>query len=127
MSEDRWVCGGVYEVSAFAVPHQHTTPSTRYTAYTEMSTTSLPSKMRAVGISKTGGLDVIEDLELPVPKPQPSEILVKACRLSPTTAVELGLTIIDEGGICRRELAGHCSSQGCLPYAHPASAAAAGV
>ncbi|RPD63772.1 NAD-P-binding protein [Lentinus tigrinus ALCF2SS1-6] len=39
---------------------------------------ALPSKMRAVGISKTGdSFEVIEELELPLPKLQSDEILVK--------------------------------------------------
>ncbi|RPD63726.1 NAD(P)-binding protein [Lentinus tigrinus ALCF2SS1-6] len=42
-----------------------------------MSLDSLPSTMRAIGINKYGDLDAIEQLELPTPKPKPSELLVK--------------------------------------------------
>lgn len=47
-------------------------------SFTTMSTsTSLPSKMRAVQIMKQGGLDVIEDRETEVPKPGPNDVLIK--------------------------------------------------
>ena len=38
---------------------------------------SLPTTMKAVGINKTGDFDVIEDLELPLPKNAPGNVLVK--------------------------------------------------
>ncbi|RDX41041.1 NAD-P-binding protein [Lentinus brumalis] len=42
-----------------------------------MSLNPLPLTMRAVGINKYGDIDAIEDLTLPVPQPNPNEILVK--------------------------------------------------
>ncbi|RPD78426.1 NAD(P)-binding protein [Lentinus tigrinus ALCF2SS1-7] len=42
-----------------------------------MSLDSLPATMRAIGISKYGDLDAIEQLELPTPKPKSNELLVK--------------------------------------------------
>ena len=42
-----------------------------------MSLDSLPSTMRAVGINEYGDINVIEQLELPLPKLKPNEILVK--------------------------------------------------
>ena len=38
---------------------------------------SLPQKMKAVGINKTGDFDVIEDLEVPVPTPASDALLIK--------------------------------------------------
>ncbi len=38
--------------------------------------------MRAVGINKYGDIDAIEDLTLPVPQPNPNEILVKVGHLA---------------------------------------------
>ena len=37
-----------------------------------------PSTVKAVGIKEVGGVDKIEDLELPFPSPKPNELLVKA-------------------------------------------------
>ena len=51
--------------------------SFRSTAYTEMS---LPSKIQAVGINKTGDFDVIEKFELPFPQNQPGNVLIKVRR-----------------------------------------------
>ena len=42
-----------------------------------MSLDSLPSTMRAVGINKYGDINAIEQLELPLPKLKPFEILMK--------------------------------------------------
>ena len=42
-----------------------------------MSLDSLPSTMRAVGINQYGDINAIEQLELPLPKLKPNEILVK--------------------------------------------------
>ena len=39
---------------------------------------SYPSTVKAVGIKEVGGVDKIEDLELPFPSPKPNELLVKA-------------------------------------------------
>ncbi|KAK0567736.1 NADPH:quinone reductase [Tilletia horrida] len=39
---------------------------------------ALPDKMRAVHITKTGDIDVIEVSEVPVPKPGPTQVLIKA-------------------------------------------------
>lgn len=44
---------------------------------TMSTSTSIPSKMRAVQIMKQGGLDVLEDREADVPKPGPNDILIK--------------------------------------------------
>ncbi|KAI0711294.1 NAD-P-binding protein [Earliella scabrosa] len=38
---------------------------------------SLPAKMQAIGINRTGDFDVIEKLELPVPQNAPGNVLVK--------------------------------------------------
>ncbi|KZV67631.1 NAD-P-binding protein [Peniophora sp. CONT] len=38
---------------------------------------SYPSTVKAVGIKEVGGVDKIEDLELPFPSPKPNELLVK--------------------------------------------------
>jgi NADPH2:quinone reductase len=38
---------------------------------------SIPEKVKAIGIEKTGDFDVIQDLELPFPTPKPDEIVVK--------------------------------------------------
>ncbi|PIL27956.1 hypothetical protein GSI_09900 [Ganoderma sinense ZZ0214-1] len=42
-----------------------------------MASTLLPSKIAAIGISKTGNLDVIEKLELPFPTPAPNQLVIK--------------------------------------------------
>jgi NADPH:quinone reductase len=39
---------------------------------------SYPSTVKAVGINKTGGFEVIEDLELPFPEVKPTDFLIKA-------------------------------------------------
>lgn len=36
-----------------------------------------PSTIKAVGINKTGDVDVIEDLTLPFPEQKPGDLLVK--------------------------------------------------
>jgi hypothetical protein len=38
---------------------------------------SYPATVKAVGIQQNGGVEVIENLELPFPKVQPGEMLVK--------------------------------------------------
>jgi NADPH2:quinone reductase len=38
---------------------------------------SLPDKIHAIGVEKTGDFDVIQDLELPFPKQAPGDILIK--------------------------------------------------
>jgi hypothetical protein len=38
---------------------------------------SYATSIKGVGIKKNGGVEVIEDLELPFPEVQPSEMLVK--------------------------------------------------
>lgn len=43
---------------------------------------SYPSTVKAVGIKEVGGVDKIEDLELPFPSPKPNELLVKARALA---------------------------------------------
>ncbi|KAI1785868.1 NAD-P-binding protein [Ganoderma leucocontextum] len=42
-----------------------------------MASIRLPSKIAAIGISKTGDLDVIENLVLPFPSPTPSQFIIK--------------------------------------------------
>nr|VWP01538.1 Plp [Ganoderma boninense] len=39
---------------------------------------ALPATMSAVGLSKTGSLDDIEEFKFPVPSPSPTQILIKA-------------------------------------------------
>ena len=53
--------------------------SCRSTAYTKMS---LPSKIQAVGINKTGDFDVIEKFELPFPQNGPGNVLIKVRRVA---------------------------------------------
>ena len=38
---------------------------------------SFPETVQAIGIQKTGGIEVVEKLSVPFPKQQPHEILVK--------------------------------------------------
>ena len=38
---------------------------------------SYPSTVKAVGINETGGLEVIQDLELPFPEVKPTDLLIK--------------------------------------------------
>ena len=38
---------------------------------------AFPSKVAAVGISKTGDVDVIEKLDLPFPSPAPNQFIIK--------------------------------------------------
>ncbi len=38
---------------------------------------SLPAKIQAIGVNKTGDFDVIEKLELPLPQNAPGNVLVK--------------------------------------------------
>lgn len=38
---------------------------------------SLPETIQAIGINKTGGLEVVEKLTIPLPKPAPDQMLVK--------------------------------------------------
>lgn len=42
-------------------------------------TSTFPSRILAVGISKPGGLNAIETLDLPFPSPEPNQIIVKVC------------------------------------------------
>ena len=43
---------------------------------------SLPSKIQAVGINKTGDFDVIEKFELPFPQNGPGNVLIKVRRVA---------------------------------------------
>lgn len=52
-----------------------------------------PSTIKAVGINKTGDVDVIEDLTLPFPEQKPGELLVKVCS-APITIIELDCMIV---------------------------------
>jgi hypothetical protein len=45
--------------------------------HSSSSTMSLPDKIHAIGVEKTGDFDVIQDLELPFPKQAPGDILIK--------------------------------------------------
>ena len=36
-----------------------------------------PTKIKAVGINETGGVEVIQDLEVPFPEVKPTDLLVK--------------------------------------------------
>jgi hypothetical protein len=38
---------------------------------------SYPTKIRAVGINETGGVEVIQNLEVPFPEVKPTDLLVK--------------------------------------------------
>jgi hypothetical protein len=38
---------------------------------------SYPTKIKAVGINETGGVEVIQNLEVPFPKVKPTDLLVK--------------------------------------------------
>jgi NADPH2:quinone reductase len=38
---------------------------------------SIPSQIKAIGIVAHGDVDVIQDLQIPTPKPAPNEILIK--------------------------------------------------
>lgn len=46
-------------------------------SYTNSFRMTYPSTVKAVGINKTGDVDVIEDLTLPFPEQKPGELLVK--------------------------------------------------
>jgi NADPH:quinone reductase-like Zn-dependent oxidoreductase len=38
---------------------------------------SYPTKIKAVGINETGGVEVIQNLEVPFPEVKPADLLVK--------------------------------------------------
>jgi len=38
---------------------------------------SYPTKIKAVGINETGGIEVIQNLEVPFPEVKPTDLLVK--------------------------------------------------
>ena len=42
-----------------------------------MASIHLPSKIAAIGIAKTGDIDVIQNLELPFPSPTPTQFIIK--------------------------------------------------
>ncbi|PIL33841.1 hypothetical protein GSI_03547 [Ganoderma sinense ZZ0214-1] len=42
-----------------------------------MASTPLPSKIAAIGISQTGDVDVIQNLDLPFPSPTPTQFVIK--------------------------------------------------
>ena len=46
-----------------------------------MSSISLPSRITAIGISKTGDVDVIEKLDLPFPSPAPGQFVIKVSQI----------------------------------------------
>ncbi|KAK6495442.1 NADPH:quinone reductase, variant 2 [Arthrobotrys musiformis] len=48
------------------------------TGHSQLQSKSNMSTQRAIQISKTGGTDVLEINQVPIPKPQPGQILVKA-------------------------------------------------
>lgn len=41
-----------------------------------------PKKIKAVGINEAGGVEVIQDLEVPFPEVKPTDLLVKVPSLS---------------------------------------------
>lgn len=55
-----------------------TTATATVTIGVKRAMSSYPSTVKAVGIQEVGGVDKIEDLELPFPSPKPNELLVKA-------------------------------------------------
>lgn len=42
-----------------------------------MASTHLPSTIAAIGFSKAGDVDVIQNLELPFPSPAPNQFVIK--------------------------------------------------
>jgi len=38
---------------------------------------SYPAKIKAVGINETGGIEVIQNLEVPFPEVKPTDLLIK--------------------------------------------------
>ena len=50
---------------------------TRHLAYIAPAKMSFPATIQAIGMQKTGDIDVVEQLEVPFPTPKPNEILVK--------------------------------------------------
>jgi hypothetical protein len=55
------------------------------------SVMSYPTKIRAVGINETGGVEVIQNLEVPFPEVKPTDLLVKVHHpsLSSMMAIEV--------------------------------------
>ena len=47
--------------------------------FTVQSRMSLPKTIKAIVAPRTGGVDVMELAELPFPKQQPNEVVVKVC------------------------------------------------
>ena len=88
-----------------------------------MSLDSLPSTMRAVGINQYGDINAIEQLELPLPKLKPNEILVKV-RLECFIGLSRTHTcsLISTGRIWRLQLARRCFPQRIRPRCLPALA-----
>jgi len=43
---------------------------------------SYPAKIKAVGINETGGVEVIQNLEVPFPKVKPTDLLIKVWPIS---------------------------------------------
>jgi hypothetical protein len=62
---------------------------------------SYPTKIKAVGIYETGGVEVIQNLEVPFPEVKPTDLLVKV-RPSVTVIIDDG----DRGSILSRRLNG---------------------
>jgi|SRR5712672_1472452 len=57
---------------------------------------SYPTKIKAIGINETGGVEVIQNLEVPFPEVKPDDLLVKACH-SPLSPIVGAMRIV----ICR--------------------------
>jgi hypothetical protein len=64
--------------------------SLQYTPSTN-SVMSYPTKIRAVGINETGGVEVIQNLEVPFPEVKPTDLLVKVDHPS----LSLSMMVID--------------------------------
>ena len=58
-------------------PHRRTQLPISHSYIHTMPSTHFPSKITAIGISKTGDLDVIQELELPFPSPTPTQLVIK--------------------------------------------------
>ena len=71
----------LYRLTHLARQIKPTTAIVTPSLTTVRTMSSYPSTVKAVGIKEVGGVEKIEDLELPFPSPKPNELLVKARRL----------------------------------------------
>jgi NADPH2:quinone reductase len=68
---------------------------------------SYPAKIKAVGINETGGVEVIQNLEVPFPEIKPTDLLIKVLCYTDIVIIVIALRFIlycPSGRMGRRQL-----------------------